>query len=62
VRSPSTFLRGLYDLEPGLFVRKLHEQAEAIGVPLEGVLRSLSKNVPSFIEYFREEQGIGFAG
>src|ERR1022692_4050415 len=35
VQSPSTFLRGLYDLEPGLFVRKLHEQAEAIGVPLE---------------------------
>jgi len=26
------------------------------------VLRSLSKNVPNFIEYFREEQGIGFAG
>ena len=62
VQSPSTFLRGLYDLEPGLFVRKLHEQAEAIGVPLEGVLHSLSKNVPSFIDYFREEQGIGFAG
>lgn len=60
VQSPSTFLRGLYDLEPGLFVRKLCEQAEAIGVPLERVLRSLSKNVPSFIEYFREEQGIGF--
>ena len=50
VQRPSTFLRGLY------------EQAEAIGVPLEGVLRSLSKNVPNFIEYFREEQGIGFAG
>ena len=62
VRSPSTFLRGLFDLEPGLFVRKLQEQAEAVGVPLETVLRSLSKNVPSFIEYFREEQGIGFAG
>jgi predicted nucleic acid-binding protein len=62
VQSPSTFLRGLYDLEPGLFVRKLHEQAEAIGVRLEVVLRSLSKNVPSFIEYFSEEQGASFAG
>jgi hypothetical protein len=59
VQSPSTFLRGLYDLEAGLFVRKLHEQAEAIGVPLETVLRSLSKNVPSFVQYFRQEQGIG---
>jgi hypothetical protein len=26
------------------------------------VLRSLTKNVPSFIEYIGEEQGIGFAG
>ena len=58
MQSPSTFLRGLYDLEPGLFVRKLHEQAEAISIPLEGLLHSLSKNVPNFIEYFREEQGM----
>jgi hypothetical protein len=62
VQIPSSFLRGLYDLEPGLFVRKLHEQAEAIGIPLEALLRSLAKNVPSFIEYFSEEQGIEFTG
>ena len=62
IQSPSAFLRGLYDLEPGLFVRKLHEQAEAIGFPLECMLRSLSKNAPAFIEYFCEEQGIGLAG
>jgi predicted nucleic acid-binding protein len=58
VQSPSTFLRGLYDLEPGLFVRKLHEQAKAIGISLERMLRSLSTNVPSFVEYFCEEQGM----
>src|ERR1039458_1701085 len=34
VQGPSTFLRGLYDLEAGLFVGKLHEQAGSIGVPL----------------------------
>src|SRR5450432_2831470 len=46
----STFLRGLYDLEPGLFVRKLYEQPEAIGVsaggragqPFEKTSRALS--------------------
>ena len=32
VQGPSTFQRGIYDLEPGLFVRKLHEQAGAIGL------------------------------
>ena len=60
VRGPSTFLRGLYALEGGLFVSKLHEQAEQIGIPLEALLLSLSKNVPGFIEYFCEEQGIRF--
>jgi predicted nucleic acid-binding protein len=30
VDSPSTFLRGLYDLDAGLFVTKLHEQAANI--------------------------------
>jgi predicted nucleic acid-binding protein len=58
VEGPSAFLRGLYDLEAGLFVRKLHEQAEAIGTPLELLLQSLSKNVPGFIKDFCEEQGI----
>ncbi len=60
VQGPSTFLRGLYDLEAGLFVRKLHEQAEQIGIPLEKLLLSLSKSVPKFIDYFCEEQGIRF--
>ncbi|SPE40593.1 conserved hypothetical protein [Candidatus Sulfotelmatobacter sp. SbA7] len=60
VQGPSAFLRGLYDLDVGLFVHKLHEQAEAIGATLERLLGSLSKNVPGFVEYFCEEQGIRF--
>lgn len=58
VEGPSAFLRGLYDLDAGLFVTKLHEQAGAIGVPLQRLLRSLAKNVPGFVSYFCEEQGI----
>jgi hypothetical protein len=58
VQGPSTFLRGLYDLEPGVFVRKLHEQAATIGVPLTSLLHSLAKNVPQFVDYFCQMQGI----
>jgi predicted nucleic acid-binding protein len=62
VQGPSAFLRGLYDLDAGLFVGKLHEQAAAIGVSLPRLLRSLSKNVPQFVDYFCEEQGIDLSG
>ena len=62
VQAPSTFLRGLYDLDAGLFVGKLHEQAGAIGASLPRLLNSLSKNVPGFVEYFCEEQGIDLTG
>jgi predicted nucleic acid-binding protein len=58
VQGPSTFLRGLYDLDAGLFVMKLHQQAAAVGVSLTRLLQSLGKNLPGFIEYFCEEQGI----
>ena len=58
IQAPSAFLRGIYDLDAGLFVGKLHEQAGAIGVSLRRLLNSLSKNVPGFVEYFCEEQGI----
>ena len=58
VQGPSTFLRGLYDLEAGVFVRKLHEQAAAISVPLPRLLHGLAKNVPQFVQYFCEEQRI----
>lgn len=58
VQGPSTFLRGLYDLEPGVFLQKLHAQADAIGVPLPRLLSALAKNVPRFVEYLCEETGI----
>ncbi len=57
VQGPSAFLRGLNDLDTGLFFDKLHEQAGAIGVPLHTLLHSLSKNVPAFVDYFCKEHG-----
>jgi len=62
VQGPSAFLRGLYDLDAGLFVGKLHEQAATIVVPLPHLLSNLNKNVPGFVDYFCEEQGIDLAG
>jgi len=62
VQGPSTFLRGLYDLDAGLFVGKLHEQAAKIEVSLPRLLHSLAKHVPGFVEYFCEEQDIDLAG
>jgi len=62
VQGPSTFLRGLYDLDAGLFVSKLHEQAGAIGSSFQRLLFSLRKNVPGFIDYFCEEQGMDLSG
>jgi len=58
VEAPSTFLRGLYDLDAGLFVSKLHEQAASIGVSLHRLLGSLARNVPGFVDYYCEEHGI----
>ena len=58
VQGPSAFLRGLYDLDAGVFVAKLHEQAGAIGVSIQRLLVGLSKNVPAFVDYFCEEQGL----
>ncbi len=57
-KGPSTFLRELYDLAPGLFAHKLDEQAQAIGMPMERLLGSLAKNVPGFVGFFCEKQGI----
>ena len=62
VQGRSTFLRGLYDLDAGLFVGKLHEQASPIEVSLPRLLHSLARNVPGFVDYFCEEQGIDLAG
>jgi predicted nucleic acid-binding protein len=57
-QGPSTFLIGLYDLEPGIVSRKLTEQAQAINISLEDLLRKLQKNVPGFVTFFCEEQKI----
>lgn len=62
VEAPSTFLRCLYDLDSGLFVDKLHEQAAGIRAPMPHLLKALAKNVPSFVEYYCEEQGIEWDG
>ncbi len=62
IQGPSAFLRGLYDLDAGLFVGKLHEQAAAIGVSVSRLLSNLNKNVPGFVDYFCEEQGIDLSG
>ena len=60
-QGPSKFLRGLYHLDAGLFAAKLHEQAAGIDVTLPRLLRSLSKNVPGFVDYFCEVQGISLS-
>ncbi len=44
--------------DAGLVVGKLHEQAAAVGLPLSRLLHSLARNVPQFVDYFCEEQGI----
>ncbi|MFN0167138.1 MAG: PIN domain-containing protein [Bryobacteraceae bacterium] len=60
VQGPSTFLRRLYDLDAGLFMNKLCEQAEVIGLTLPNLLHNLSTNVPAFIHYLCQQRGIGF--
>lgn len=58
IQGPSTFLINLYDLAPGIVARKLSEQAQNIGIPLEALLLKLQVNVPSFVAFFCEEQSI----
>lgn len=62
VQGPSAFLRGLYDLDAGLFVSKLHEQAACIQVNLPQLLRLLKKNVPAFVAYFCQQEGLALGG
>jgi predicted nucleic acid-binding protein len=57
-QGPSTFLIHLYDLEPGIVAQKLVEQAANVGLPLEDLLHKLQKNIPGFVSFFCEEQGI----
>jgi len=55
---PSTFLIHLYDLAPRIVAQKLSEQAQNVGLSLEGLLRRLEPNVPNFVSFFCEEQRI----
>lgn len=57
-QGPSTFLINLYDLAPGIVARKLSDQAHNLGLSLEELLSKLQVNVPSFVAFFCEEQGI----
>lgn len=57
-QGPSTFLMNLYDLEPGIVAQKLIEQAANVGLSLEQLLSRLQINVPGFVSFFCEEQGI----
>jgi predicted nucleic acid-binding protein len=57
-QGPSTFLIGLYDLDPGIVVQKLSEQAQNISHSLEHLLTKLRVNVPGFVVFFCEEQKI----
>jgi hypothetical protein len=57
-QGPSTFLISLYDLDPGIVVQKLGEQAQNISYSLEHLLIILRVNVPGFVAFFCEEQKI----
>jgi hypothetical protein len=48
----------LYDLAPGIVAQKLSEQAQAINIPIEDLLKRLHVNVPNFVAFFCEEQRI----
>ena len=57
-QGPSTFLMNLYDLDPGIVVRKLTDQARNVGLSLEELLLKLQVNVPVFVSFFCDEQRI----
>lgn len=57
-QGPSTFLMNLYDLDPGIVVRKLTDQARNVGLSLEALLLKLQVNVPVFVSFFCDEQRI----
>jgi hypothetical protein len=61
-QGPSTFLIGLYDLEPGIVSVKLSEQAQVLGISLKELLARLRVNVPGFVAFFCEEQKIELDG
>ncbi len=57
-QGPSTFLSSLYDLAPGIVMRKLSEQAQTCHMPLEEFLLKLRLNAPSFVALLCDEERI----
>jgi predicted nucleic acid-binding protein len=57
-QGPSTFLISLYDLDPGIVVQKMGEQAQNVGLSLQELLIKLRINVPGFVSLFCDEQKI----
>lgn len=55
-QGPSTFLISLYDLDPGIVVQKMSEQAQNVGLSLKELLIKLRINVPGFVSFFCDEQ------
>lgn len=58
VRGPSTFLKDLYDLEPGIVSQKLNDQASNLGISMETLLLKLRTNVPGFVDFFSQAIGL----
>jgi len=59
-QGPSTFLINLYDLDPGIVVQKLGEQAQNINFSLEHLLIKLRVNVPGFVAFFATSRKSNF--
>jgi len=57
-QGPSKFLRNLYDLEPGIVTHKLDQQAQNLNLSLGQLLQRLQSNVPGFVSFFCQKQGI----
>jgi hypothetical protein len=53
-QGPSTFLKGLYDLDAGAVTTGLKQQAATIRQPLQYLLDRLRVNVPGFVAELRE--------
>lgn len=49
-QGPSTFLKQLYELDPGAVRESLEEQAAAIGKSMDYLLGRLRVNVPGFVD------------
>ena len=58
VSHPDEFLVDLYDQEPELVIRTLHEQAEDLKRTLDKLLSVLNPGVPKFVQLVSERLGL----